>query len=166
MPVEGAIAERVRGVIPVTWDALITDPRYGDGLLRSVIDTAKESVTGANLSPAAESTYPLIVIDYIAKVAALDLIPAGLDFWANTPISESLSGTEETRTYESRVEALKALREELLRETRARQPEIANLIGFVRASGRAVPAINTMNDPFLTPSPQEFPRPYLATERS
>jgi len=163
MPVEGVIAERTRGILPVTWDAMHGDPRYGDGLLQTVIDTAKERVFGVNVASGAESAYPLIVIDFVAKVAALELITPGIDFWMSQPISESATGTNENHTFTDRAAALRALREDLLAETRRLAGEVGSLITFRRISGKAVPKLNTINDDLLTPSPQDFPRPYSAS---
>lgn len=167
MAVEGAIAERTRGILPVTWDALQRDTsRYGDGLLRSTIDTVKERVFGTVSAPATEATYPLIVIDYVAKLAALELITPGIDFWMNEPVSESATGTDENHAFVDRAEALRELRKSLLDETRRLAPEVGPLIGYTRLSNAPRPAINTLDDEFLTPSPQEFPRPFARTARS
>lgn len=163
MAVEGAIAERLRGLLPITWDALSLDARYGDALLQTVVNTAKEYVTGIVISPTAEVTYPLVVIDYIAKVAAIQLIPAGVDFWMNQPTSVNTTGTAEVETFVDRADKLKQLKEDLLKETRLMAGDIAALVGYTRNLGRSVPVSNTINDPFLTPSPQEFPRPFTQT---
>ena len=166
MPVEGAIAERLRGILPVTWDALSKDNRYGDGLLRVTIDTAKENVLGSVMIPTAEASLPLVVIDYVAKIAAIELTLPGIDFWMNESIITSATGTNETTSYEARAQQLQELRRELIAETRISWPDVAGLIAFRRARRSGIPRINTMEDPLLTPSPQEFPRPYRATERS
>lgn len=166
MAVEGAIAERTRGILPITWDALMRDPRYGDALLQPVIDTAKESVFGSVMSVAAEDNQPLVVIDYVAKIAALELIPAGIDFWMNQSIAETTRGTNEVREFESRAQRLMELRKALLEETRSRLAEIIGLVGYRRNNGKSVPRSSTMDDEFLTASPQEFPRAYARTGRS
>lgn len=166
MAVEGAIAERVRGNLPVTWDALSRDSRFGEALLRSTIDTVKERVTGENIAPAMEATYPLVVVDFLAKHAALELCTPGIDYWMSEPTSESATGTNENHTFVDRAEALRQLREDLLKQTRLMQPEVAPLIGYRPLTNAPRPLINTMDDDFLTPSPQEFPRPYTRTSRS
>lgn len=166
MPVTGAIADRAKGIIPVTWDALSLDTRFGDARLQEALDLVKESVFGVVIAPAAESSYPLLVIDYAAKLAALELIPAGIDMWANEPISVSATGTNENTTYESRIQALLKLREQLLAETRNLAADVAALVGYRRPLSKSLPLNSAMNDPFLTPAPQEFPRPYQATQTS
>lgn len=152
----------------MTWDALSKDTtRFGETLLRNTIDTVKFRVTGTNLAPTSEAaSYPLIVVDYLAKLVALELITPGIDFWMSEPISESATGTNENHVFTDRAEALRLLRDDLLDETRRLWPEVAPLITFRRLSAAPRPRINTMDDEFLTPSPQEFPRPYRVTERS
>ena len=163
MSVTGAIADRARGILPVTWDALSQDSRFGDGPLQTAVDIVKESVFGTVIAPLAESSYPLLVIDYAAKLVALQLIPSGMDYWMGQEISVSATGTNENTTYESRLATLRELREELLRETRDLQADVEALVGFRRPRSKSLPLNSAMNDDFLTPAPQEFPRPYQAT---
>lgn len=164
MPIEGAIAERARGILPVTWDALAGDSRYGDALLQSVVDTVKEWVFGEVVAPEAE-TYPLIVIDYAAKLIAIELTVPGVDFWMNQSESVTTTGTDETESFTDRAEKLRELRKDLLEATRDIADEVGALIP-IRRRRTGAPLSNTLEEPFLTPSPFEFPRPYAATERS
>ena len=166
MAVTGAIAERTREVLPVTWDMLASLPTFGDGALRRVVDETKQAVLGENVEPADEDNYPLVVIRYVAKVAALQLISPGMDGWLNSPISTSATGTNENVVYEERIVALQQLRKNLLEETRAEWPLVSDMIDFVPLAKAPLIAINTMNDEFLTPSHQEFPRPYRITDRT
>jgi hypothetical protein len=166
MAVAGAIAERVQGIIPVSWDALSRDARFGEGLLRTTIDTKKEEIFGEVVTPVSESNYPLIVISYVAKLAALELINPAIDYWRNEPVSLVTTGTNEQTSYTDPVAALEALRKSLLEQTRREWPLVKPLINFTRVSGAPRAMINTLDDEFLTPSPQEFPRPYRVTERS
>lgn len=166
MAIEGRIAERAQTILPITWDALLNDERFGEASLVVALDTAKVAVTGTTVTAIAEDLYDSVVIDYIAKVAILELIPAGIDFWMNQPTSESATGTEENHTFIDRAEALRKLAEALLKETRDKADEIALMLGYIRPSGKARPKSSTIDDEFLTPSHQEFPRPYVVTDRS
>lgn len=166
MAVDGAIAERTRGILPVTWDMLSQDARYGESLLRTTIDTVKEEIFGVVTVPSLEATLPLIVIDYAAKRVALQLITPGIDAWRDSPIVVTTTGTNENTTYSDPVEALRLLRENLLAETKLAWPMVQPLIDFRRVSGARVPVLNTIDDELLTPSPQEFGRPYRVTDRS
>ena len=158
----------MQGLIPVTWHAFTTDRRgFGDQLLQGAIDLAKQQVTGVVVDvDNEENVYSLIVIDYIAKVAVLQIIPGAIDFWMSESIATSATGTNENSAYVDRADKLAQLREQLLQETRANFQDIADILGFQRSSSKAVPLINTRDDLFLTPSPQEFPRPFKETTSS
>lgn len=171
MPVAGAIAERARRIIPITWDALSRDPRYGDGLLQDAVDLVKETLFGDVMDPALEDTYPLRLLDFAGKLVALELISPGIDLWMNMPTSEVTTGTNESQTWVDRAQKLADQREELVAETRRLTPEmealISELTGFRptrRTSG--APGLSSIGDDLLTPSPQEFPRPYTRTALS
>lgn len=168
MPLAGAIADRVKGLIPITCDALASDMRVGEPPLRRAIDLAKETVTGTVVTENLEQNYPLIVVDYIAKIAVIEIAPMARDFWMNQSTSISSTGTNEIVTYVDRADAMDKLREALLLETRNKQMEISKMVGFYIDNGRAVPRLNSANiNPFhLTPSPEEFPRPYRQTQYS
>ena len=156
----------MRGLIPITWDALSTDKRgFGDELLQGAIDTAKEGIAGTVVDPLVEETYPLIVIDFIAKAATVEIIPGAIDYWMSQSISTVTTGTNETTAYESRVAALQNLRNQLTFEIRDKAAEIAGLLGYRRTDSRR-PLLSSIDDLFLTPAPQEFPRPYKQTASS
>lgn len=162
MPLPGDIAERTRGLLPVTWDALENDGRYGDTLLATALEIARETVLGKQTTEADEDTIPRVVIDYVAKIAAIEIIPAGIDYWMSESLSVVTTGTNETETYTDRAAMLRQLRNDLLAETRSKAADIAALVGY-QTPTVARPRMNTINDLLLTPSPQEFPRPYTQT---
>lgn len=167
MAIEGMIAERVRGLLPITWDALTKDSRYGETFLQVAIDTAKEDVTGEVVPASTEDTeYGYIVRDFIAKKAVLQIIPAGIDFWMNQTIAETAEGTHEVTSFTDRAEQLRRLYELLLKEIKGMEDEIAEILGFRRTSTVGLPSINTLEDEFLTPSHQEVTRPFRVTDRS
>jgi hypothetical protein len=167
MAVDGAIAERVRGILPATWDMLSGLPTFGDSSLRLTIDTVKARTFGVVVTPTAEATYPVIVVDYVAKLAALELITPGIDAWrATAPVTVSATGTNEQTSYSDAVSALDGLREDLLAEIKKLWPIVAPLIDYRPINGGPRPASSTINEDFLTPSPLEFPRPYRVTDRT
>ena len=163
LTVAGAIAERARGILPVTWDALLGDSRYGGGLMRQTIDTVKENVFGEVVAPDDEEQYPLLALDYAAKLVALELISPGIDFWMNEPTAVSATGTNENHTFIDRAAMLRLLRDDLIEQTRLLAADVAGIIGYRRPSRRGVPRLNTIDDELLTPNPQEFPRPFAAS---
>lgn len=153
--------------MPSTWDMLEKLPAFGDVLLQRVIDGVETMVFGIAVPPAAEVQYSLIVVDYVAKLSALELINPGIDAWrAEGPVSVSATGTNENTAYSDPIVALQELRKNLLEETRKMEPLVEPLIDYQRVSSGSIPVLNTINDEFLTPSPQEFQRPYRVTDRS
>lgn len=168
MPIAGAIADRAKALIPITWDALSLDPRVGDSSLQSAIDVSKAAVTGQVIDPNQEENYPLVVIDYIAKVAVIEIARSGIDFWMNQSLSQSSTGTNENVSYVDRAAQLEKVRDGLTEETRLKQPEIQKMVNYYVDSGHAVPQMSsaTTNPFHLTPSPEEFPRPYRQTQYS
>lgn len=165
MASNGAVALRVKGLIPFSWYELSRAPEYGDSLLFQAIDIVEWTIFGRVLTDVEEAGYGLMVCDFLAKLAAIEIIPAAIELWMNKPIVISATGTNETESYEARIQLLKDLREAFIKETRAKMDEIAVVIGDpTKAKSRAL--LNTIDDPFLTPSPQEFPRPFAETEFS
>ena len=166
MAVTGAIADATRNVMPTTWDMLSQEPQFGDVSLRSVIDTKKEEVFGTAGTPDDEEFLPLIVVRYMGKLVALELISPAMDAWRNKPVTVTTTGTNEVESFTDAIETLQTLRKNLLEQTRAEWGLVAPLIDFRRITNSARPALNTIDDDFLTPSPQEFPRPYKVTDRT
>lgn len=168
MPPVGPIAERTAGIIPITWDALLSDPRVGDSALQVAIDLAKTNTFGTVVPYGQEQNYPLVAIDYASKLAVIELCNTGIDFWMNQATDVSSSGTNEHASYVDRAGQLEKLKSELLTETRNLYTEVAKLVGYYIDNGRAVPQLSSANiNPFHnTPSPEEFPRPYKQTQYS
>jgi hypothetical protein len=166
MAVEGEIADRTKAIMPITWDALSKDTRYGEELLRKTIDTVKERIMGEVIDPENEASYPLVVIDYLSKLSAIELINPGIDFWMSQPVSTTTTGTAEEVSYPSRTTELRNLRTNLLAEVKRLEPEVIPLIDYKRVSRAPRASSSTQNDPFITPSPQEFPRPFGSTSFS
>jgi hypothetical protein len=169
MAVEGAIAEAARRQIPVTWDALLDDEtRFGgEDSLEATVDYVKERIFGAVISTEAEDALPLVLVQWLGKLVALELIGPGIDYWMNMSIIETTTQPDERVQYTDRARELRERRKLLLEETRRDEAGMLPLVPLwpgQRHSG--IPRTNTARDEFLTPSHQEFPRPYRVTERS
>lgn len=160
-PETGSIASRVVGLMPVTWDALSRDSRYGADRLKERVDFVKEELFGEVVADTAEAaTYSLRVRDYAAKLAAIEIITAGIDFWMDKSISVTVDSPKEITTYESRIAALRELKKGLIEDTRRMAPSVNEEIGLIRPTMRGVPGLSTINTPLVTPDPFTFPRPY------
>jgi hypothetical protein len=166
---QGPIAQRAQGLIPITWDALLADPRVPiEGTLQAAIDLAKQNTFGSVISEAQELISPFIAIDYCAKLAVIEIARSGEDFWMNQAMSVSSSGTNENTSYIDRASKLEQTRAELITETRDMQMEVSKIVGYYIDNGRAVPQLSsaTINPYHNTPSPEEFPREYRQTPYS
>jgi hypothetical protein len=110
MPVEGSIAAAARRQLPVTWDALAQDERFGgEDSLVEVIEYVKESLFGSVITTAAEDLLPRIVQRFAGILVALELIEPGIDFWMNLSIQETTRGPDETVIYADRANKLREL---------------------------------------------------------
>lgn len=119
----GAIAQRVQEYIPILYAKLSTNGSYGDKLLQSRIDYAKFLLFSTVVNAAMEATvYNPILMDYTAKTAVVNIIPAGIDFWGDQPTSVSLSGTNETESFPNRTDLLWRIHERMLEELRRDRP--------------------------------------------
>ncbi len=156
----GAIADRVKAYIPITWDGLSTDSRYGLTVLQGRVDRAKYEVLGvAAPLDSAEAGLPEDQIEHIAKRAVVKIIPAGIEFWADKPITKNTTGTAEVVSYESRIQSLRALYAQLLQEIAIEEPIVTPILqttGF--------PAVSDgENDILVSENPHVFPPAYTRT---
>lgn len=149
----GAIYRAAKSILPSTWDAL--EKRYGDALLQDHINASKLNVFGTEVSVADESTYDIRVILYIAKIVALCIIPAGIDYWLDQKIAIATSGSNENSSYPDRIAALKELREQLIGEVSAERGVIESILGVgqVLPSGQVPQFSEGKEDGFITPLP-------------
>lgn len=153
----GAIGERVKAYLPYTWDGLSKAPQFGEALLQGRVERAKYEVLGlAAPAEATENTLPENQIEHIAKRAAVKIIPAGIEFWANQPISKNTTGTSEVVSYESRIEYLKELFARLSQEIIAEEPTVTTIL---QTTG--IPGVSDgQSDILVTANPHDFPPAY------
>lgn len=169
MAIEGVIAERVRARIPVALDALEDDDaRIPDGTLESTVETVNEALFGEVLEEDQLADLPLRVIDYAAKLVSIEFLATAIDFFANMPVAERTITPDEQTTYTNRANEYRQLRKELIDETRAEKNSILAAIrvatGYMAPSSSA-PRLSSIGDELLTPSPQDFGRPYAQPTR-
>jgi hypothetical protein len=154
---EGEISYQARQHIPLTWDALSTDSRYGDRMLKSRTDYVKYHLFATVVSPLSEATiYNPLILDYAAKCLALQIIPAGIEYWMNQQTSVATSGTSESVTYPDRIKSLEAVKEWLTAEVVRLQPELGG--SFVRRRKINLPGITPTGTDFRTPDPNTYPK--------
>jgi len=151
----GAIADRAKAYIPFTWDGLTKATSvYGPAVLQGRVDRAKYEVLGASAPvEVAEAALPEDQIEHIAKRAVVKIIPAGIEFWTNQPITSSTTGTSEVVSYESRIATLKDLYLRLTQEIAAEEPIVTPIL---KVTG--IPGVSDgQSDILVTANPHEFP---------
>jgi hypothetical protein len=125
------IAMACRDELPETYDALSDAPTFGDAALKRRLDTLLYRAYGDVLDEAEQGALSPLMVSYLGKRLALDLIIPGIDYWSKQALSHS-AGDRESKAYKDRAEDLKELRKLLLEETSA-------LLGEVEAELPLIP---------------------------
>ncbi len=162
MPIDmDRITKRVAGILPVTWDAMSSDTRVDDSVLLDPVLYAEVYYLGEEPEKDAQEGMNRLVIEFIAKNAAVALIDPAIDYWMEKSQTVVTTGTNETTSYPDRIRALEKLKEALMREIAKLEPIVSPLIPVIRTrKGSSAPRLSTINDPLLTPNPQDFGEPY------
>lgn len=109
----GAIYRAARSIIPITWDALESSDKYGDSLLQERIEAVKLNLFASPVAVEDEIDYDVRVIEFAAKLVAIQVIPAGVDYWGAQFQSVVAQGTQESVSYPDRIAALWKIYERL-----------------------------------------------------
>lgn len=158
----GLIYEYAKSFMPITWTRLEESEHYGDKQLQMKVDIAKLSLLGTEISVEDEASLDIRVQSYIAKIAVINVIPAGKDYWAAMAVSKSTTGTDETVSYPDRIEMLEQLHDQLVQEIAADRDDISEIIDLptIRRSN-SVPAVSDGTDEgYITPNPHTNFRDY------
>lgn len=149
------VRERVRSLIPATYDALAGSTVYG-GIeqIQRVIESTKYRLFATVVTEAVEaSVYDAFTLDFTAKVATVRIIPGAADYWAST--LRSVQTNEESAQYYDRVQSLWTLHERLTQEVKQDQPYFESLWKTgIRRRG-STPRVSTMGS-LLTPDPADW----------
>lgn len=152
----GAIADRAKAYIPFTWKGLSADSAYGTTMLQGRINRAKYEVLGTGYPVEnAEVTLPENQIEHIAKRAVVKVIPAGIEYWMNQPITVATTGTNEVVSYESRIQELRRLFEILTGEIAVEEPTVTPILqtsGFPAVSDGENEILVSENPHTFTPA--------------
>lgn len=157
----GLIADYVKTFIGgETFDLLVGSPSYGSAYVSIAIETVKARVMEDPLLTSQEGTLPVVVLSWLGKLAALQLLPAAADAWSTRAQSRSVgSDPTEIVTYPSREAMLKLLADRLLADARAEEALALSLIPSARLlSTSSGPAIDEDAGQHVTRDPRLFPR--------
>lgn len=155
------ITSRVAGILPITWNAMNGDKEVPDSVLLDPILYAEVFYLEAEPDESTQEGMNRLVIEFIAKNAVIDLIQPAIDYWMDESQTTVTTGTNETTSYADRIRALEKQKEALLKEVAKLEPIVSPLIPVIRTrKGASAPRMSTINDPLLTPNPQDFGEPY------
>lgn len=146
----------VKAIMPLTWRALSAASYYGESMLMSRVEVALHECFPQAVAEASQSTYSPLMIEYAAKRAALEIIPAGIEYWMNQTNTISTTGTSETTSYTDRANQLRELAKWLQAEV-ARLSMLPGLVDSLLPPGDLPEVADNTNDYMLTSSPYDFP---------
>lgn len=158
----GAVADYVHMLLGgETWKGLtVPTGNYGEGFVVQAIELVKEQIFQDPPAMANEHLLPKRVLHYVAICAALQLIPAAIDFWGSQITSKSVGNDPtEVVTYVNRANLMKDLRDELMRQRVAAQAAALPLIDLpILRDASDGPAIDEDDDMHrATADPRDFP---------
>ena len=102
----GPIVESISQYLPITFDVLRTDERFGDRFLQRYADRAKRETLGFVDTPDVEEQYDPQLIDYLAKLAAKHLILPAKDYWGRQWRTRTTQSPVEIASYPDMIAAL------------------------------------------------------------
>lgn len=159
----GVIARAAYTHMPETIAALLKSNDFGGALsLQNRAEVVKRRVFKTPPSMADEANLDLFLIDYLGRLLALDLVPAGIDYWSRVPQASTQGDTQdETVSYISMITALNALADELLASTRRDEEAAGELVNGPKlrrpGTGPAIDSVSASHDR-VTNDPRCFPR--------
>jgi hypothetical protein len=152
----GALAIRVQGELGPIAAAIAADTSFGTTRIQDAVEVAKYQLLGGT-APAvgSEGTLDLIVQIYLAKKAALLLIPAAYAKLHNAPISVQIDNHRtETETFVDPLRALEKLHAQLLMDVATLEADVAVIVTPVVRAPVARPAVSDgSNDELVTMNP-------------
>lgn len=168
----GAIADWAKAALGgETWKGLAESENYGTDFISKAIESVKQRVMSTPPATEDENQLSTLVLSYLGKLAALQLLPAARDYWGNQQQSISIGDDPvEIATYPNRNTMLDALKEDLVAQVVAEQDKALALIGEgLRVIATRGPIIDEDNDTKVTADPRDFPSyddfPYTHDER-
>jgi hypothetical protein len=161
------IALAAQDELPETWAALAAAPSFGPSALERRLNTLMYRAFGAVLDETEQSALSPVLVSYLGKKLALDIITPGIDYWSKQAISLS-AGERESKAYKDRAEDLKQLRLLLLNDTAALLAEVEAELPLVprRTTDTARVQQSGLLLPHVTADPMGFPPQYGPPEET
>jgi len=156
-----------RDELPETWAALLSAPTFGDEALERRLNLLMYRAFGAVMTVEEQQDLSPVMISYLGKKLAIDIIIPGIDFWSKQALSLS-AGERESKAYKDRAEDLKELRKQLVADTAALLPEVeADLPWIPKKLGDTARVQQAgLLEPHVTSDPFGFPPMYGEPEET
>lgn len=155
----GAVVDGAQMYMPVTFGVLKSDVRFGDRRLQQMAELVKMKVLGYVIPVDQEDNLEIVLLDYLSKRTALDLITPGIDYWGRQLRTATSSQTSEVISYPDIISALQKLRATLCAELAEDWLQVQILVpGTPNRKVVPMPASSMEGLPFRTRNPQEMPR--------
>jgi hypothetical protein len=168
MPIEDSpIALAARDELPETWAALLAAPTFGEAALERRLNTLMYRAFGTPMDEAEQEALSPVLISYLGKKLAIDIIIPGIDFWSKQALSLS-AGERESKAFKDRAEDLKELRKQLVADTAALLGEVETQLPLVprRLTDTARVQSSGLLEPHVTADPMGFPGIYAPPEET
>jgi len=158
----GAIVDGASMFMPITFAALQKDARYGDRALQRRAELVKMKVLGYTVPADQEEQFDLVLLDFLSKRVALELITPGIDFWSRQLRTATATQTAEVSSFPDMIASLKELRIRLADELTQDWREVQLMVpGTPNRKVVPMPASSLDLDPWysgpVTRNPQEMP---------
>jgi hypothetical protein len=161
---EGPIMLNARAQIPQTWDALARASIFGSELLTLTSDAVKYRLWSTVAEPADEyAFYGPLGCMMAGKWIAIQVIPAGADYWSDQLTSETTSGTNETISYPDRINSLWRIHARLLQEMKELSPQFDAIFGRTAIRRISMPTVSDWGIPLVTANPYSTTPPINPT---
>lgn len=149
--------------MPETFGALRKSKLFGTASVQNKTDFVKYRLFATVVTAEEESSvYNPVVLEYAGKAVALQLIPAGLDYWGSQEKAITTKGTEEDIEFFDRVEMLLELQKRLWAEMEELLPIVERDIN-ITPSTKARPRVGPTGEDKTT-DPQKFPAEFNEEE--
>lgn len=155
----GAIVDGVRMYLPITFDYLQRDKRFGDRALQQNAELIKAKVLGYTVTPDQEQGLELVLLDFLSKRVALELITPGIDFWSRQMKTATSTNTQEVSSYPDMIASLKDQRLHLAHELTNDWRDVKLLVPDVpQRKVVPMPVSSLAGLPHVSRNPQQMPR--------
>lgn len=163
----GALTDAIRRLLPRTYDAMVAAsgavPKAGQytvGDVQALADYAKSRLWASVANVTEEVLYAPQLVQFIARYAALDFIPAAIDYWDRQVLSENTTGSNENLSYPNAPDSLLRLFTDIRKMVAEDFEAMAAQYGFQSTGTVFLPKVSYYDngrDIFVTRDPMDFP---------